>query len=405
MDQSKQPIWTKDFLSISLVHFIVFVIFYTLLTTLPLYVVNEMGGSESKGGLIVTAMLLTAIIIRPFSGKILDWGGKKNILLITAVVFALSTYGYIWIDTFLPLILLRVFHGISFGVLTTATASIAADVVPEARRGEGLGYFTMSMNLAIVAGPFLGLSLTQFMSYQFLFVLLSVIMSAGVLSAFLVHPKDIPKSSPSENSPTGLRGLIEHKALPIAAASSLVAFAYSGVISFISVYAEELGLASVSSYFFLVFAVTMLLSRPYLGRLFDERGSKIVILPCLFVFALGLGLLSAAGGAVMFLVSAALIGIGYGTLLPSLLSLSVQTAAPERNSYATATFFMMFDSGIAAGSFLLGIIVSYTGFSMLFAGSAVFVLLLLSLFQFMLGKKKPSPVEGWNQQEAETPGR
>ncbi|SFL56818.1 MFS transporter [Salibacterium qingdaonense] len=405
MNQPKQPIWTKDFLSISLVHFIVFVIFYTLLTTLPLYVINELGGSESKGGLVVTAMFITAIIIRPFSGKILEQGGKKNILLVTVVVFTISTFGYIWVDAFVPLILLRIFHGLSFGILTTATSAIAADVVPDARRGEGLGYFTMSMNLAVVAGPFLGLTLTQFVSYQFLFVLLSCIMAAGTLSALLVRPKEVPKASAGERSKMKVQDLIEKRALPIAAVSSLVAFSYSGVISFISVYAEELGLASVSSYFFLVFAVTMLLSRPYLGRLFDARGPRIVIIPCLFIFAAGLGLLSFSESTVSFLISAGLIGIGYGTLLPSLLSLSVQAASPERNSYATATFFMMFDLGIAAGSFLLGIVVTYTGFSMLFAGSAVFVILLCGLFHFMLEKKKSSAAKRWMQQGAESSSR
>ncbi|MGY4689648.1 MFS transporter [Salibacterium sp. K-3] len=405
MTQIKQPIWTKDFFSISIVHFIVFVIFYTLLTTLPLYVIYELDGTESQGGLAVTAMFITAILVRPLSGKIMERVGKKKILLICVAVFTLSTYGYILVDQFLPLMLLRVFHGISFGILTTATSAIAADVVPESRRGEGLGYFTMSMNLAVVAGPFLGLTLTQFMSYSFLFVLLSIIMSIGVVCAFFVHPTEDAPSAESSGQTLSLHDLIEKKALPIAAVSSLVAFAYSGVISFISVYAADMGMEAVSSYFFLVFALTMLSSRPYLGRLFDERGSKIVIMPCLFIFAAGLGLLSLSSSAVLFLISAGLIGIGYGTLLPCLLSLAVQAASPERNNYATATFFMMFDSGIAAGSFLLGIVVSYTGFSILFAGCAVFVILLSVGFHFLLQERSPQPRTAWKEQKAGTSGR
>ncbi|WP_026700056.1 MFS transporter [Salibacterium aidingense] len=403
MKEKKQPIWTKDFLSISIVHFIVFVIFYTLLTTLPLYVIYDMGGTEAQGGFAVTAMFITAILIRPFSGNLMERAGKKKIMLLCVIVFTVSTFGYIWAAGFTTLMVLRLLHGISFGILTTATSAIAADVVPEERRGEGLGYFTMSMNLAVVVGPFLGLTLIQFVSYQYLFIILSIVMTAGVGCALAVKTREPSASAPLQKKKLSLHDLIEINALPIAAMSSLVAFAYSGVISFISVYAAELGLEKVSSYFFLVFAVTMLVTRPYLGRLFDERGPKIVIMPCLFVFAAGLLLLSAAQTTLLFLTAAGLIGAGYGTLLPCLLSLAVQSTAGHRNSYATATFFMMFDSGIALGSFLLGVIVSYTGFSLLFLYSAGFVVLLGAGFYILFQRHSATPPE-W-EKEAGASGR
>ncbi|RSL30441.1 MFS transporter [Salibacterium salarium] len=388
----RPPIWTKNFLSISFVHFIVFVIFYTLLTTLPLYVIYDLGGSEAQGGLVVTAMFITAILVRPISGKIVERIGKRKILISLVIVFAVTTFGYIWIEGFAALLILRLIHGVSFGVLTTATSAIAADVVPDERRGEGLGYFTMSMNLAVVAGPFLGLTLIQFVSFQYLFVILSITMLVGVVCAWIVKTKETyqPAVTPVQRKMT-IHDFLELSALPIALMSSLVAFAYSGVISFISVYATELGLEQVSSYFFLVFAITMLVTRPYLGRLFDERGPKIVILPCLIIFASGLLTLSIADSAVLFLVSAGLIGVGYGTLLPCLLSMSVQSSAGHRNSYATATFFMMFDSGIALGSYFLGIFASFTGFSSLFLYSAVFVLILTISFYIVFNKIAACP--------------
>ncbi|RSL31072.1 MFS transporter [Salibacterium salarium] len=402
----KQPIWTKDFLSISFVHFIVFVIFYTFLTTLPLYVIYELGGTEAQGGLVVTAMFITAILMRPFSGSLVERIGRKKILLLCVIIFTATTFGYIWTEGFTALMLLRLVHGISFGVLTTATAAIAADVVPDERRGEGLGYFTMSMNLAVVVGPFLGLTLIQYVSFKYLFIILSIIMIAGVICSWVVKTVEQSQPAPKDlKRKLSIHNFLELNALPIALMSSLVAFAYSGVISFISVYATELGLEQISSYFFLVFAVTMLLTRPYLGRLFDERGPKIVILPCLIIFAFGLLTLGIAESAVLFLISAGLIGIGYGTLLPSLLSISVQSAAGHRNSYATATFFMMFDSGIALGSYFLGIVVSFTGFSLLFLYSAIFVLILTISFYVVFNRISASSSSEREEQEVETAGK
>ncbi|MFB4164678.1 MFS transporter [Alteribacillus sp. JSM 102045] len=385
MSTSDEPIWTKNFFGISFVHFIVFVIFYTLLTTLPLYVVNDLKGTEAQGGLIVTAMLVAAILIRPFSGKLLGRAGKRKVLISTVFIFTVTTFGYIWVDQFSVLIILRFIHGLSFGVVTTATAAIAVDVLPQKRQGEGLGYFTMAMNLAVVAGPFIGLTLIQFITFQQLFSVLSIFMIIGVLCTLLVKVTETEKPKKAlEKRKLSLDDFFEFRAIPISLISSLVAFAYAGIVSFISVYAANIGLGDMSNYFFLVFAVTMLLFRPFLGRLFDQRGPKIVILPCLVTFAVGLVVLSLAESGFLFLLAAALIGVGYGTILPCVLSLSVQYAPRERNGHATATFFMLYDTGIAAGSYILGIIVSITGFSLMFSCSAILVVLTAAGFYYLL---------------------
>ncbi|WP_077622808.1 MFS transporter [Sediminibacillus massiliensis] len=384
MAEKQNKIWTKDFISISTVNFLVFTIFYTLITTLPLYVIADLGGTEAQGGLIVTAMLLAAILMRPLSGGLLERFGKRNILIAGTVLFTLTTFGYIFIDQFTVLLALRFIHGLSFGVLTTAAAAIAADVVPVERQGEGLGYFTMSMNLAVVAGPFIGLSLLQFVSFQTLFIILSIVIILSVLCGTAVKVSEtVPQTSSTNKKKWTFDDFLERRAFPIGLIGSLVAISYSGILSFISVYASANGLESVSSYFFLVFAVTMLLTRPSLGRLFDRRGPKVVILPCLVLFAVGLVVLSFAQTAVLLLLSAALIGIGYGSLVPFLLSLAVKSAPAKRNGYVTATFFTLFDTGIAVGSFLLGLIVTYTGFSLLFILSAVLVLVTTVAFYVM----------------------
>ncbi|MFG6115515.1 MFS transporter [Halobacillus sp. MO56] len=390
MKQSKrEPIWTKSFISISLTQFTVFLAFYALLTTLPIYVIQDMNGTEAQGGLTVTAMLVAAILIRPFSGKLIDVIGKKKTLIAGIMVFTVTTFLYIGITEFIPLLWLRLFHGLSFGLFTTVSGAIAADVVPASRRGEGIGYFAMAMNLAVVAGPFIGLSVLQFAPFHVLFILLSVFMVSGALSAFLVNvPKTTETGQQTAKITLSLHDLIETKAVPIALISSLVALSYSSILSFLSVYANAIGLSSAASYFFLVFAVAMLLSRPYLGRAFDTKGPRFVILPCLFLFAVGLVFISFTSTAWMLLISAAIIGLGYGTLLPSFQTMAVQSASIKRSGHSTATFFMFYDSGIAAGSFIWGLVVAQAGYQQLYIISALIVLVVIALFSIQT-KKQP----------------
>lgn len=298
----QQAIWTKSFISISITQFMVFLTFYALLTTLPIFVINNLGGSAAEGGLVVTVMLISAIVVRPFSAKILDHLGKKKGLIFSIIIFTVTSFLYIWIDNYVPLILLRLFHGLSFGLLSTATGAIAADVIPAARRGEGLGYFAMAMNLAVVAGPFIGLSLLQFVSFQTLFIVLSILMVGGVVCSIIVHVPAINVAGNEAKHKFTLNDLIEMKSLPIALISSIVSLAYASVLSYISVYSDSIGLASTASYFFLVFAIVMIASRPYFGRAFDAKGPNYVILPCLLIFAVGLVMLSFTNNAWMLLV-------------------------------------------------------------------------------------------------------
>src|SRR5699024_9081503 len=220
----------KDFISISITQFFVFIAFYTLLTTLPIYVIQQLEGTNSEGGLVVTAMLVSAILMRPFSPKILEFVGKKKGLIIGVIAFTLTNFLYLWIDQFIPLLIVRVIHGLSFGFLTTVTGAIVADIVPKSRRGAGLGYFSMAMNLALVIGPFLGLSLLEVTTFENLFIVLNIFLLIAVLCSFLVRV-------PSHTDPQGevsfklkASDLIEKKAVPIALISGLVGMAYASIM-------------------------------------------------------------------------------------------------------------------------------------------------------------------------------
>src|SRR5699024_10460593 len=122
-----------------------------------------------------------------------------------------------------PLLILRFLQGIFFSIATTAAGSLAVDHIPVNRSGEGLGYFAMSTNLAVVIGPMIGLPIIQAFSFQTLFITLSVLMFIGSALALMI-PNDHVQVEGKMSLRFRLNDLFEIKALPIAVLACLLAF-------------------------------------------------------------------------------------------------------------------------------------------------------------------------------------
>ncbi|AMQ05710.1 MFS transporter [Sporosarcina sp. FSL K6-5500] len=385
--EKKEPIWTKPFVSLFFTNISVFIVFYGLVTTLPLYAIGVLNRTDEEAGLLMTVFLLSAIVVRPFTGKILDIAGKRKMLWIGLALYLICTVLYYFIQPFAGLLVLRFVQGIWFSIITTATLSIAADIVPITRRGAGLGYFSMSTNLAVVLGPLIALAVIQSYSFDVLFVVLSILMIVGVLTSLSAPAGVIPVKN-DVKSKLSFGDLFEKRAVPVAFLGSLIALSYASVLSYLSIYAQEKGLLALASSFFLVFAAVMLLTRPFTGRLFDEKGPQYVIIPGFIFFAIGLVLLANMDSAISFLIAGAFVGFGYGALVPSFQTLAVQSTKHERSGYATATFFTFFDSGLAIGSFVLGLIALHFGYESVYLVSGALAFAVLILYMVIHRKKK-----------------
>ena len=384
---NKEPIWTKPFISLFLTNLSVFIVFYGLVSTLPLYAKDALSRTDEEAGLLMTIFLISAIIVRPFTGKLLDIVGKRKMLLVSLFFYLICTILYYFITPFGGLLALRFFQGVWFSIVTTAAGSLAADIVPPTRRGAGLGYFVMSTNLAVVIGPFIALFVIQTYSYDALFILMSVLMIIGAVVALLIPKMD---KAPVETKSKGFtwNDLFEKKALPIAFLASLIAFSYASVLSYLSIYAQEKGLLPLASFFFVVFAAVMLITRPFTGRIFDEKGPAYILIPGFLCFFFGLFILSFMDSAVLFLIAGAFVGLGYGALVPSMQTLAIQSTSHQRSGYATATFFTLFDSGLAVGSYVLGFIAVQMGYRNVYLLSALLVLAVLALYGLIIRKRR-----------------
>lgn len=150
-----ERLWTKSFILMTVGTLFLFNAFYMLYPTLPLFI-KEMGGHESQVGLSMGLFRLTSVLVRPVVGGLLDCYGRRVFIVSGLLLFILAMYLYNWVGAIVVLMGLRILHGISWAVSSTAIHTAITDMIPTARRGEGMGWFSTSMTLAMAFGPMLG---------------------------------------------------------------------------------------------------------------------------------------------------------------------------------------------------------------------------------------------------------
>lgn len=160
MDQENK-LWTKNFILVSISNFLLFISFYALMVTLAVYSIDKFHASESEAGLASSIFVLGAVLVRPVAGRLIDRFGKKKMLVLGLFMFLVMLLFYFPVNNLPLLLAIRFLHGFSFGISTNATSTIAAHIIPASRRGEGMGYFATSTNLAMAIGPFFGMMISR----------------------------------------------------------------------------------------------------------------------------------------------------------------------------------------------------------------------------------------------------
>mgnify|MGYP000985817893 CR=1 FL=1 len=387
---SKSKLWTKDFIMVSASNFLLFVSFYLLMVTLAMYSIEQFQVSGSIAGLASSIFVLGAVVVRPMVGNLLARIGMKKLLVFGLVLFFFVTILYFPINSIGWMLLIRFIHGFAFGISSTATGTIAVDVIPPSRRGEGMGYFATSNNLAMSIGPFIGLMTLQYFSGDTIFIITTIISITALLTALYMKVPEVKVNyiEKTRKQKFHINDYFEKSAYPISILMLILGIANSSILSFINAYSVEINLVSAASFFFVMYAVFLLMSRPITGRLYDKKGENSVIYPAIALFGLGLIVLSQASSGIALLVAGAIIGVGFGTLQSSAQTIAVSGVPHARVGLATSTFYVFYDLGMGMGPFLLGYVMQVTGFRGLYLAMSVIAFLALPLYYFLHGKKK-----------------
>ncbi len=383
----KDRLWTKDFINTSIVNFALMMSQYLLLVTMAMYAAGEYNASVGMAGLVSSAFIIGSLIGRLFGGKHITAMGGKKMLMIGSVLIVILTASYLIPMGIYPLIVLRILHGAAMGYAMTATGTIIAQIIPPSRNGEGIGYFSMSVVLATAVGPLIGVSLIAAYGFTSIF-LFSFAMA--IISLVIGLTVKAPPGQPSKSTDSGkfkIMDFFEKRAMPISAVMFVMAFAYSGILSYVTAYAESISLIQAGSLYFTVYGITVLLSRPITGPLLDRKGANIVMYPAIIMFAIGLAVISQASLTMAFLIAAALIGFGYGNIQSVTQALAIKVTPPERLGLANTTYFIALDLGLGFGPFLLGYIVPSLGYRGMYMTLAFVVLAGIIVYYFLHGRR------------------
>ncbi|OPY58429.1 MAG: major facilitator superfamily transporter [Pelotomaculum sp. PtaU1.Bin035] len=382
-------LWTKDFLIISIENFFVYFTYYLLITIIAVYATDRFNASPSVAGLSAGIFILGAIGGRLYAGSSIDRLGWKRMLYVSFAFYLMTTLLYFLINSIIFLLILRVFHGATFGMASTATGTISAEIIPNERRGEGTSYYALSMTIAAAVGPFIGMFLNQHASFNVNLIACAVALGVSFIFAFPLKVPEVEFANRKHESKS-MRGFyfydfIEPKAVPIAVITALTCFCYSSILSFIAAYTKEINLIDAGSFFFIFYAAAILVSRPFTGRWFDKKGENLVIYPGLLLFAVALIILGRAHQGYSVLLAGVIVGFGYGNFFSSAQALAVKVSPRHRKALATATFFIMADIGAGMGPFMLGFFIPALGYRGLYVSIAVLVCATIFLYYFLHG--------------------
>lgn len=381
----KETLWTKNYILNIINNFLLFIIFYMLMVYTTSFAISALDCSVSEAGLASGMFILGALLSRLFSGRYLDFIGRRKMLLFSACLYLISTMSYHIIMNMAFLLALRLVQGAAYGMMSTVIATEITSIIPQSRRGEGIGYFTLSITLGSAVGPFLGIVLPKINPvYPLFFCDMISVLIVFVSLATQVHNVTPGFRQRVEVKSLRLRTFIEITALPISFIGFLGAIGFASIMSFIGTYSENINLVFAGSIFFIAYSLACLVFRPLFGILLDRYGNHIVMFPVLFSMIVGFMLIAIAHSSFILLLGAVLVGTGYGSIPSAGQAIAVQKVKPNRFSLATSTLYMSLDAGSGVGPYLLGMVVPVYGFRAIYVCASLLAVVALVFYCGMI---------------------
>ena len=389
----KDRLVTPSYCFILAANFLLYFGFWLLIPVLPFYLSEVFSTSNSTIGIILSCYTVAALCIRPFSGYLLDSFARKPLYLLAYFIFMAMFAGYIIAGSLALFILFRIIHGVSFGMVTVGGNTVVIDIMPSSRRGEGLGYYGLSNNIAMAVGPMSGLFLHDAgMSYTSIFCCSLGSCIAGLICASLVKT---PYKPPVKREPISLDRFILLKGIPAGISLLLLSIPYGMTTNYVAMYAKEIGINATTGFFFTFMAVGMAISRIFSGKIVDRGKITQVISAGLYIVVFSFFLLSSCAYiinwngmacSIIFFTVALLLGIGFGIMFPAYNTLFVNLAPNNQRGTATSTYLTSWDVGIGIGMLTGGYIAEVSTFDKAYLFGACLTIISMLYFN---GKVAP----------------
>ncbi|MDR2744170.1 MAG: MFS transporter, partial [Desulfovibrio sp.] len=343
------PLWTRNFLSIFFAQSIVVGAHFGAMITMPLFINGQWGLDGIALGATISLYLVTAIAFRPFTGFLIDRFGRKPVYFPSYLLFGLLFFFYPLAGTVLALAALRIIHGALWGSLMSGANTLAVDLIPENRRGEGIGIFGLALNLGQALGAAISTFFVEVFGFHGLYISSGVLVILGSVFVGRLHASSVVL----DPKPFALSRLLERTSLPASMVICLIAVSFGGVINYSAYYAAT-AISASSGIFFLCLACGMAFSRLFIGRIFDRSGPGKLMGFAFCCILLSIALKGATRLDIPFYASGLSAGLGCGIAIPVCQAMVNSLVPPQKRGGANATFLTAMDAGILAGILSIG---------------------------------------------------
>lgn len=348
-----EKIWSKDFLMIFIVSFVMSMGQFMMNTLLPKYV-DSLGGSATVVGMVAGIFAVTALGIRPIAGPAMDYFKKNRMLSLSLGLITVSFVVYGFSGSIPTLVAARLIHGIGIGMSAPLSLALVSNILPPGKMASGLGIFSLGSVIATAVGPTIGLKLAAMIGYNYTFFVCTGLMAISFFLTLFVRADKPFRTG-------GFKISLNQIIAPEAILPTLVIFfqilSFSTINAFIAIYGGLVGIEEIGLYFF-ANAVCLVFIRPFSGRIADKLGLDKLIIPGLVIFAGALVLTSFCRSLPMFILAGVVTALGFGISEPLIQTMNMQLVPRERRGAAGNTNFMGIDIGFLIGPTVAGAIIT-----------------------------------------------
>jgi MFS family permease len=302
------------------------------------------------------------------------------------ILTVFSCLAYLIAPPFWPLLIVRILHGIGLALFMTAIFTMVANMTPEAHRGQIISYFYLAGNLAFALGPYFAMLLINRFNFTVLFL---VCTGLSLCSLFITTKLVKREVIPPEGQSLKVQTILSREVLPPSIIALMLNLIWGTLNAFFPLYALRHGVSN-PGIFFIFLAITLIVGRVLGGRLLDLYERKKVIIPCLAMIFLSLTLLIFSTSLPMFILVAVILGTGWSLLYPSLFIYAIESAGSSQGP-AMGTFTALADLGAGIGPMIMGILLQWTSYPIMFVGLALVGVINFLYFYYAIGKKAGRP--------------
>ncbi len=373
----RDPLLTRAFVVAfagNLFHGLAFFLFIHLPTFL-----TDLGATTTEVGMLVGATAVSAIVIRPTLGRIMDTRGRRPVVLVGGALNVVAALLYLSVSSVGPwLFVVRIVHGFGISMTFTSLFTYGADIVPVSRRTEGLALFGVSGILPIALGGVIGEIVLAQADFEALFVVAAVFAGLGFAVTILLAETGTPLAE-GEIRGGFFAAVFRRRLFPIWAVTTAFSLALTGYFTFLRTFVDETGIGSVGL-FFSYYAATAIALRLTLAWLPERVGPKRVLYPAFALLIAGFFVLAQASSSASIVAAGVLCGGGHAYTFPILMGMTVDRATDAGRGSAVAFFTALFDLGTLLGGPTLGLLIEQAGYPTMYSTTGVFLALAVAGF-------------------------